>query len=83
MFLTVSPPVNSSPSMTIPEWSACVSSDDGICCHAAISSIPNKLFLTGEKWREYLKLLEYSGMKVYETIGIVLVPQDEKRILIG
>ena len=28
---------------------------------------------------EHLKLFEHSGMEVYETIGIILVPRDEER----
>jgi hypothetical protein len=30
------------------------------------------------KWREYQKLFENNGMEINETIGTVLVPQEEE-----
>jgi hypothetical protein len=34
--------------------------------------------LTAAKWRECRKLFENNGMQIYETIGTVLVPQEEE-----
>jgi len=56
-----------------------VNLDGGIYYHAVMYSRIRQTVLTATKWREYLKPFENNVMEIYETIGTVLVPQEEER----